>query len=406
MPRHALSVAAIFIAHFAVNTPTYAIIRCEMDGQAVNPAHGAELAGRSGLLQCREQDTGRLQREQTLREGRFVGPERFFDREGRLLRERSVNERGNSEGRVVEFWPDGRVRREEFAVNGRTQGLVRSFDSQGRLERLTFHGEGRELFSASYNPAGQPTRLLCPASSVTPEDRALCGFGPGGAADTVLYTADGGKAAQRRYENGRLMAASEWNARGELATQWLFEQGRRVQRSFSAEGPAGTGPLPAPVRREERIYEPDERPLTDRGGQPAALRRWSANGQLIEQIGYTAGRETLQERWYANGERRERTVLTGTGDAARLQSELFNDEGRLTHRSLFTADRRPTGVQQRFHANGRLAREETFSAPDSRGRTRIEARKEWSEDGELMADDILLEDGSRQRKAGAAVSPP
>ncbi|MDA8454568.1 hypothetical protein M4R22_07325 [Acidovorax sp. GBBC 3334] len=371
----------------------------------MNPANGAELAGKSGLLQCRDPATGRPQREQTLREGRFVGPERFFDREGRLLRERTVNERGNSEGRTAEFWPDGRLRREEHAVNGRPQGPARSFDSQGRLERLAFHGDGRELFSVSYNPAGQPTRLACPERSAMPEDRSLCGFGPAGAADTLLYFQDGGKAAQRRYENGRLMASSEWNADGAQTSEWLFEHGRRVFRRYSADGPSGAARLPAPVRREERIHEPDARPLTDRGGQLAVQRRWSANGQLIEQTRYAAGRETLEERWYANGERRERTVLTGVGAAAHLQGEFFRDDGRLTHRSLFTADRLPTGVQQRFHANGQLASEETYSAPDSRGRTRLEVRRQWAEDGELMADDVLLEDGSRQRKPGLPSAP-
>ena len=58
------------------------------------------------------------------------------------------------------------------------------------------------------------------------------------------------------------------------------------------------------------------------------------------------------------------------------------------------------GAQQAFHENGRLAVEEQYSDPDARGRTRPTARKQWDETGKLVADDTILEDGSRQRKPG------
>ena len=132
-----------FIAVSAYGSSAEAIIRCELNGKPINISNGAETAGQSGLVRCREEDTGHLQREQELRDGKFVGLERMFDREGRLQRERTVNERGNSHGRVAEFWPNGQVRREETADNGRTQGAVRRFDATGRVERVSFHGDGQ-----------------------------------------------------------------------------------------------------------------------------------------------------------------------------------------------------------------------------------------------------------------------
>ena len=81
--------------------------------------------------------------------------------------------------------------------------------------------------------------------------------------------------------------------------------------------------------------------------------------------------------------------------------EQFDDAGRRTHTRELTEDRTPTGLQQIFYGNGTIALEERFSAPDTRGRTRLEARKAWDENGRLTADDEILEDGSRQpRKAG------
>eukprot|EP01041_Mallomonas_annulata_P015214 gene15214-32228_t len=158
----------------------------------------------------------------------------MFDREGRLQRERSVNERGNSHGRVAEFWPNGQVRREETADNGRPQGAVRRFDASGRVERVSFHGEGQELFYVEYTSKGQPARLLCPRTSVLPEDRKLCGFD--GATDTLLFAESGARSAQLRYDQGRLLSATEWTADGIVSAQQLVVDGRRVHKSFTTEG--------------------------------------------------------------------------------------------------------------------------------------------------------------------------
>ncbi len=385
--------ALLLLALGTCATGAHAIIRCEFNGKSVNPSNGTETAGLTGLLRCRDENTGQLQREQELKDGKYLGRERFFDREGKLTRERSVNERGNSQGRVAEFWPNGQLKREEFAENGSTVGAVRRFDANGRPERLSFHMGGQEQFAIEYNASGQPTRLQCPRASVLPEDRKPCGFE--GATDTPLYTGSGAKAGKVRYDQGRLLLSTEWTSDGVVAQQMLFEEGRRVHRSFFTEGGKS-------VLREERIFALDEkRFLRDTRGPLHSLRRFGSTGQLIEQYGYADGREVLLERWYLNGSARERSTMTGTGDSTRIQRELRDDEGRLTRRELLTAEQFPTGVQQQFHANGRMAQEDRYTVPDSRGRTRLEARRQWDESGKLLADDTILEDGSRQRKAGA-----
>ncbi|MES2611455.1 MAG: hypothetical protein V4679_14510 [Pseudomonadota bacterium] len=383
----------LLLALGACATGAHAIIRCEFNGKSVNPSNGAETAGLTGLLRCRDENTGQLQREQELKDGKYLGKERFFDRDGKLTRERSVNERGNSQGRVAEFWPNGQLKREELAENGSTVGAVRRFDANGRPERLSFHAAGQEQFAIEYNAAGQPTRLQCPRASVLPEDRKPCGFE--GPADTLLYTGSGAKAGQVRYDQGRMLLSTEWTSDGLVAQQMLYEEGRRVHRSFFTEDGKS-------VLREERIFAPDgQRFLRDTRGPLHSLRRFGSTGQLIEQHGYADGREVLLERWYLNGSARERSTMTGTGETTRIQRELRDDEGRLTRRELLTEQQQRTGVQQQFHANGRVAQEDRYTAPDARGRTRLEARKQWDDSGKLVADDTILEDGSRQRKAGA-----
>jgi antitoxin component YwqK of YwqJK toxin-antitoxin module len=386
--------ALFLIAACAYGTSAQAIIRCELNGQAINVSNGAELAGKSGLVRCRDDSTGQLQREKELRNGKFIGLERMFDREGRVQRERTVNERGNSHGRVVEFWPDGKVRREETADDGRTQGAVRRFDASGRVVRVSFHAEGQEQFYIEYNPQGQPTRLFCPRASVLPEDRKPCGFD--GATDTLLYTESGARAAQLRYEKGQLLDATEWSSDGAISAQQRVEDGRRVHRNFYTDGGKS-------VLREERIFAPDDRSLRDTRGQLLSTKRFAASGQIIEQRRYAEGREVQVERWYQNGSLRERILWSGTGAQARLLRESYRDDGALARRERLNADEWPVGTQQAFHPNGRLAVEEQYSEPDARGRTRPVARKQWDETGRLVADDILLEDGSRQRKAASGL---
>ena len=57
------AITTIFIAASAYGTSASAIIRCEIDGMPINVSNGAELAGRSGLVRCKEEATGHIQRE-------------------------------------------------------------------------------------------------------------------------------------------------------------------------------------------------------------------------------------------------------------------------------------------------------------------------------------------------------
>lgn len=394
--------ATLLIAALAISTGAEAIIRCEMNGKPVNTNNGAETAGLTGLLRCREEDTGRLQREQELRDGKYLGMERFFDREGKLTRERSVNERGNSQGQVREFWPNGQVKLEEVAENGETRGVVRAFAQSGKPERIGFVRDRQTVFSLEYNEQGQINRLQCPATSVMAEDRKPCGFE--GRTDTVLFGNKGEKSGQRTFDKGRLLEAINWQTDGSLASQQLFDGGRRVHRNYSAQGNSSG----KAVLREERVYEADDNVLNATRGKLLSIKLWGASEQITEHRRFADGREVALERWYLNGAIKERSATTGTGAEARLQRESFNDAGALVRREKLVAGRDYggdyTGVQQAFHDNGKLAVEDTWSNPDDRGRTRLIARKQWDETGRLVADDEILEDGSRKRKPGSVGS--
>ena len=77
--------------------PAHAIQTCELGGQPVDSTNGAATAGKTGLMRCRDADTGAVLREQELRDGRFMGIVRHF-KDGQVEREFSVNEKGNRDG--------------------------------------------------------------------------------------------------------------------------------------------------------------------------------------------------------------------------------------------------------------------------------------------------------------------
>lgn len=70
----------------ATSLAAHAVQDCEIAGTAVNPANGDTTRGRTGLMRCRDRDSGELQREQELRDGSFVGVVRHYSA-GRIARD-------------------------------------------------------------------------------------------------------------------------------------------------------------------------------------------------------------------------------------------------------------------------------------------------------------------------------
>lgn len=42
----------------------HAVQDCEMNGQHVNPSNGSTTAGKTGIMKCRDRDSGKLVREE------------------------------------------------------------------------------------------------------------------------------------------------------------------------------------------------------------------------------------------------------------------------------------------------------------------------------------------------------
>jgi antitoxin component YwqK of YwqJK toxin-antitoxin module len=396
-----LQTAALISLSLAA-THAYAVLQCELNSKSVNPSNGADLIGLTGLLRCTDQDTGKLRREQEMRGGKFIGVDRFFDAQGRLQRERMVNEKGNGDGRMREFWPSGQVRREANEINGSTQGAARTFYENGQLERVSFTAEQRVQASLAFTKDGGLTDISCHTSSVLPEDRKPCGFEGKVRTITVNAGRNGTQpSAASVYEQGKLLAMTTFREDGQVWAELQMQNGARWHRVFDSRG-AKDGKN---VLREERLYEVSDEPrprVSDNKGPLQWSKLWGSNEQLTEHARYIQGRAVLTERWFLNGSLKEKVTTTGEGPQARTQIESYRDIGGLISRETILGNSstfaQRVGQQQSYHDNGKLANEDTFSLPDERGRTRLIARKQWNDAGTLIADDEILEDGSRKKR--------
>jgi antitoxin component YwqK of YwqJK toxin-antitoxin module len=380
--RLSASIAALVFASCA-----HAVQDCEVDGQHVNPASGNTTRDKTGIMRCKDRDSGQLVREQELRAGKFVGIVRYF-KDGRLEREHSVNERGNRDGRAREFGPSGHVLRDETYRDGSLIGLSRAWHANGKLRRVAFHAE-RELAHAEWTEAGQMRELRCadnPALGPEVDDTKLCGHA-GKPATVEFFSERGVLRARTVYQAGAIVRLESFWDNGKPSAQEEVADGRRVERTFSREG----------VKRKEVQWA-----LRDRERLLEREQEFHENGALVTERRWAAGQRgaelATEQSSYLNGQPRRRSDYAMAGTERTADVSEFHDNGKPAFRGRYVVEgryrERPLGTHQRFDDQGRLRRE-SFS--DARGR--ITRERELDESGGVVRDDEVFEDGSRKAHA-------
>lgn len=376
--RRACSLAGLFWL-----LPALALADCEVNGQAVNPSNGNTTQGLTGMMRCKDRDTGQLQREQELRGGKFVGLVRFYEK-GQLKQEHSVNDKGNQHGLRREFGPEGQLLREATYDNGDTVGLERSFHPNGQLRRAALREatSRRDLAEAEFTPSGQLRELRCadrPVLQPTVDDATLCGFAK--PADLTYHRDDGRPTARVRFDAGKLVRQEALHDNGSVARLTEVQGNRRTERQFSRDG----------VKRRET-----QRLVVERGtvlvleqefaesGQLSQDRRWSDTGVLQSEV-----------RYYLNGQPRSQSRYSGPPEARLLTTTGHDDTGALRSEATYQLDARgrqqATGTHRAMNAQGKLVSEQTYNERGQLTRTR-----EWDDSGQLLRDDAVFEDGSRK----------
>ncbi len=391
-----MRIPALLIALLALPAAAHAIQTCELNGEHVNPANGHTTAGKTGLMRCKDADSGVLQREQEWRDGKSMGLVRFY-KNGVLEQEYSTNERGNRDGvaRTFAATPGAKnpLLREETMRNGTTIGLARSWYASGTLRRATFHGDdGREQATAEFNEQGQLSDLRCaPKALLAPaaDDAAWCGH-QSRASTVSLFSSKGELAGKRTFERGELLKRESFWDSGKPREQAEITSQGGVERSFANDG----------SKRRETQW------IWQASSSDAARRRittleqeFHESGTLVRERRWTPaerGAELSSEKqWYLNGQPREASEFISEG-GRRLRSDTsFHDTGKPAFESTWLLEgryeRQALGVHRSFDEAGRLRSERHH---DERGR--VTRERELDAAGQVTRDDAVFEDGSRK----------
>ncbi|MFT4102303.1 MAG: hypothetical protein QM674_14940 [Burkholderiaceae bacterium] len=364
-----------------------AVLECEVQGQAVDPANGATTAGKTGTMRCIDRDTGLVAREEALRDGKFVGMRRFFV-QGKLQREGEVNEKGNAQGRQREFALDGTLLRDAVYDNGSAVGLVRAYHLNGQLYRASFFeagsgGEGgqgatRETVAAEFTSRGQLTELRCgsrPRLAPAVDDQKLCGFA--GPVDVELFDEQGAVKAKMKYEQGRLLRATYMGDDGQPARAIENSPGQRIERQFWRDGS---------LRREVQFEAMGAR------FERVREQEFAEQGKLQRDRHWREGRQQTDREYYLNGQMRRESEQI---DANTIRVREYRDNGTLSSEGMFLVEagswRHPIGSHKTFGSDGKPLSEVVY---DERGRSVRE--REWDGEGKLVRDDEVFADGSRK----------
>jgi antitoxin component YwqK of YwqJK toxin-antitoxin module len=374
-------------------TAALAVQDCELNGKSINTNNGAETAGKSGMVRCKDRDSGQTEREYELRNGDSVGLSRYF-RKGQLYKEFTITANGPHEGLEREWAANGQLVLEFSNVAGNARGLRRSWYEDGSPKAVEWLADNeREGASAQFTPGKQLASLRCgPKPLLAPQvnDAALCGFG--GSASTVsTYSSSGKLRGTQTLLAGVVQKQAVLMDNGKPQEEMERQGGQRTERWFAEDG----------SKRREKLWNEAEK--------PAALVRESeyhASGSLVRERLYTlteaGGRKrnrlSSEARFYLNGQPQSKERYTLDGDIELQDYQRFSDKGVLANEGRYVMDgrygQRATGVHKSFFENGKLAQEEHY---DDKGH--VKRLRSWNEGGTLTADDELFEDGSRKAYA-------
>lgn len=395
-----VAAASLLLLLLLASPAAHAVQNCEFAGKPINTSNGAETAGKTGMVRCKERDTGQMAREYELRNGDSVGLSRYF-KDGKLVKEFTITANGPHEGLEREWATNGQLVLEFTNVNGNPRGLRRQWFEDGKprkVEWLAESGNERDGASVEYREGGtQLASLRCgPKPFLAPHvnDAKLCGFDGGAPSSVNLYGYKGELRSTVVLKAGVEQKSTTYFASGKpQLEEELQQQGtQRRETTFAEDG----------VKRRERLW--------DVTGRPALMLReaeYHTSGSLVaertyaivESNGRRRSRLATEDRFYLNGQPQQKDVFTPDGNNNELRdTQRYSDQGKLKAQGRYVLEgrygERPVGVHKRFFANGKTEREETFDAKGNMSRQKV-----WDESGKPVSDDELFEDGSRKAYA-------
>lgn len=379
---HGLIAAATF-ATFIFPGIALGIQDCTLNGQDVNPDNGYTTEGKSGIMICRDRDSGVLEREEELRNGRFIGRVRIYT-DGKLSREYKVNEHSNRDGLYREFSPEGKVVREETARNGTTVGISRSWYQSGQLRRVVFYGDnGHEQAEVEFTPSGHLKSLHCadrPLLGKAANDAHLCGHDSSKPVTSSLYSDKGVLRSRETYLAGVHTATELLWDNGKVQEENVTSGGKTVQRLFNRKG----------VKMQEVHWA-----SAGHGRVKELEQEFHESGSMISETCWEKGKLVSESSFYLNGQPKSRNSYTTREGRMVCDAVSYHDNGQPAARGSYVVKNGyidfPVGIHREFNSKGILLTEQEY---DNKGR--LSREKEFNDQGKLLRDDEVFEDGSRK----------
>ena len=364
---------------------------CHLNGESVSMYNGATTAGKTGIIRCKDSDTGKLLRDREIKAGKIYGLLRQY-RDGVLVLEYTDEENGQRHGLSREYANNGKLIKEETEDHGKRKGLQREWTMEGKLKKLEWIGSSEaESASIRWTPDGAINSLRCASKPVLAphvDDANLCGFK--GKPSKLSYLHDGGQkrasetllggvvqeSTQYDYNSGKIRSTSELKANELTETSYADNGNKRHQVVFNM-----TEKSRAFIRKTE-FHD---------SGPMVKEQKFS----MLEIDGRRRNIMVEETQFYLNGQIRSQDRYRFEGKDYLLDARTFSDKGKLVDVASYvvesTYSRRPFGVHQSFFESGKLASEHHYSSTG-----KIFRQKSWSEQGVLESDEEVFEDGSRK----------
>jgi antitoxin component YwqK of YwqJK toxin-antitoxin module len=389
------SIRALSALLLCMSAAGHAAQVCDIDGQVVGPNSRNDLAGKTGVMRCRDGEGGPLLRERELQNGKFAGVTRDY-KAGVLHREYSLDDSGRREGRNREFAAtsggNNPVLLDETYRDGSAVGIGRNWFASGQLKRVQFNADkGYTVAYATFTADGKLKELLCSDRvRLAPhaDDARWCGHSGNAPAAITLYSDAGKVSGSVTYEKGELRKREQLGDNGKPLEQMESTREGGIERHFSEQG----------IKRREVQWVNQ---VSDGRAERITIleRDYHETGPLeYEQRWTPTARDrqlTLEQRWYLNGQPRAKREFLSVEGKPGLRDTQYHDNGQVASEGVYKIEGRydqlAVGIHKGYDANGRLRLERHYDAGG-----RLSRERELSEVGAVIRDEALFADGSRK----------
>lgn len=370
---------------------SFAIEDCSLNGESVSMYNGATTAGKTGIIQCKDRETGKLSREREIKAGKIYGLSRQY-RDGILVLEFRDEENGQRHGLTREYASNGKLIKEETEDHGKRKGLQREWTAEGKLKKLELIGNSEaESASIRWNADGSINSLRCankPILAPHVDDANLCGF-KAKPSKLTYFNDNGQKRATETLLAGIVQESTQFDYNsGKVRSTSELKNNELTETSYGDNG----------NKRYQVVFNMAEK-------SRAFIRKteFHENGSLIKEQKFTMleqdgrRRNVLVEetQFYLNGQTSVQDRYRYDEKYPILETKSFSDKGKLIDTTSYVLEssyrRRAIGIHQHFFENGNLAHEYHYDAAG-----KIYRQKSWNEQGALINDDEVFEDGSRK----------